>query len=307
MRVRKGSRYTSKIGLFVALAGLGTVVVAAAFGPLFLADPLSQNLANASLPPLSDGHLMGTDSLGRDLLSRIVAGGRVSLIVSLAGMAGSLVVGSVMGLIAGSSNRGVAWAADRIIDIQMALPYIILAIVLVSAFGTSLLLLVVLMVFAGWASAARVVRSVVLGERTKDYVRAAELVGASSGRILFKYIGPTIVPVMLTIAPLQASAMIVMESTLSFLGLGIQPPTPSWGGILLEGRPYLGTAWWLTTLPGLAIAVTAASLLGLGSAVDRITTNRRSTRATDQTGQSLPAGADRLHVVQPPHSPGVIE
>jgi peptide/nickel transport system permease protein len=278
---------SSRLGLFVAVFGLGTVVVAAVLGPLFLGDPLAQDLASGSLPPLSDGHLLGTDSLGRDLLSRIVSGGRVSLVVSLAGMAGSLAVGAVMGLAAGSSNPRVAWAADRVIDIQMALPYIILAIVLVSAFGTSLPLLVVLMVLAGWASAARVVRSVVLGERTKDYVRAAELVGASSRRILFKYIGPTIVPVLLTIAPLQASAMIVMESTLSFLGLGIQPPTPSWGGILLEGKPYLGTAWWLTTLPGLAIAITAASLLGLGSSIERITTGRRYTRPSDPTA---PAG-----------------
>lgn len=285
MSTATGRRRRSRFGLWLSLGVFSCIVLVAAIGPLFLTDPLQQNLAETSLPPMSEGHVLGTDPLGRDLLSRIVSGGRVSLIVSMVGMAGSLAVGAAMGLLAGSSTRRLSWAADRAIDVQMALPYIILAIVLVSAFGTSLTLLVILMVLAGWPSAARVVRSVVLSERTKDYVSAAKLVGASPRRVLVKYIGPTIVPVLLTIAPLQASAMIVMESTLSFLGLGIQPPTPSWGGILLEGKPYLGSAWWLTTLPGIAIAVAAASLLGLGSSIEQLTSRRRYARAVEGSGE----------------------
>lgn len=271
----------SRALLWLSATVLGLVILISAFGPLFLLDPLKQDLNSIMLPPLSPDHLLGTDSLGRDLLSRIVAGGRISLVVAILGMIGSLAVGSAAGLLAGSSNRKVAWAIDRLIDVQMALPYVILAIIIVSATGPSLTVLIVLMVLAGWPSAARVVRSVTMSERAKDYVRAAEMVGASGTRVLFRYIGPTVIPVILTIAPLQASAMIVMESTLSFLGLGIQPPTPSWGGVLLEGKAYLATAWWLTTFPGIAIAIAAASMLGLGSSLETVLRTRKFVRARE--------------------------
>lgn len=241
-----------------------TICVGAIFGPLFIMDPLRQDLINSMMPPLSKGHILGTDPLGRDIFSRIVSGARVSLIVSILGMIGSLTVGTILGLISGARNRWIAWGSDRLIDIQMAFPYILLAIVIVSATTASIPVLIVLMILAGWASAARVIRSVVLSELPKDYVKAAALVGADQKHILFKYIGPTLVPAILTIAPLQASAMIVMEATLSFLGLGVQPPTPSWGGMLLEGKVYLSDAWWLTTIPGIAIAITCAALIGIG-------------------------------------------
>jgi peptide/nickel transport system permease protein len=250
--------------LFISSCMMGIICIAAIFGPLFIPDPLAQDLANSMLPPLSQGHIFGTDPLGRDIFSRIVSGARVSLIVSLLGMIGSLTVGTIMGLVSGARSRWLAWASDRLIDVQMAFPYILLAIVIVSATTASLPVLIFLMVLAGWASAARVIRSIVLSERPKDYIKAASLVGADQKRILIKYIGPTLVPAILTIAPLQASAMIVMEATLSFLGLGVQPPTPSWGGMLLEGKVYLSQAWWLTTIPGIAIAITCAALIGIG-------------------------------------------
>ena len=250
--------------LFFSSLIMALIFIAAIFDPLFIPDPLAQDLVNSMLPPLSHGHILGTDPLGRDIFSRIVSGARVSLIVSLLGMLGSLTVGTIMGLVSGARNRWLAWASDRLIDVQMAFPYILLAIVIVSATTASLPVLIFLMVLAGWASAARVIRSIVLSERPKDYIKAASLVGADQRRILIKYIGPTLVPAILTIAPLQASAMIVMEATLSFLGLGVQPPTPSWGGMLLEGKVYLSQAWWLTTIPGIAIAITCAALIGIG-------------------------------------------
>lgn len=261
---------------------LGIVILVTLLGPLVTADPYAQNLGARLLPPLTEGHLFGTDALGRDLASRVVHGGRISLTVALIGMAGSMTIGIIAGLLASSPNSAVRWAIERLIDVQMALPYVILAIVIVSATGTSLGILILLMILAGWASAARVIRSVAVAERAKDYVSAAELIGARSPRVLFRYIGPTVLPVVLTVAPLQASAMIVMESTLSFLGLGIQPPTPSWGGILLEGKPYLDEAWWLTTIPGVAIAVTSAALLGLGTALEQMLSARQRRRAADQ-------------------------
>lgn len=281
-RVSRPARRPVANRLFwVSLITLLVIIGIAVVGPLFVADPFAQSLRDRLLPPLTDGHLLGTDALGRDLASRLVYGGRVSLTVALLGMCGSLIIGALLGLMASSSSRAVSWVTERLIDVQMALPYVILAIVIVSATGTSMGVLILLMVLAGWASAARVVRSVAVAERAKDYARAAEVVGASGSRVLFRYIGPTILPVLLTIAPLQAAAMIVMESTLSFLGLGIQPPTPSWGGILLEGKPYLDDAWWLTTLPGIAIAVTSAAMLGLGTAAERMLRERQRRRSAD--------------------------
>ena len=271
---------------------LAVIILMSIIGPYFLPDPNTQELASRLLPPLSEGHLLGTDSLGRDLLSRIVSGGRISLPVALIGMTGSIVIGVLAGLLASSSQPGVRWTVERLIDVQMALPYVILAIVIVSAVGTSLGVLIVLMMLAGWASAARVVRSVAVGERAKDYVRAAEMVGAGGGRVLFRYIGPTVLPVVLTIAPLQASAMIVMESTLSFLGLGIQPPTASWGGVLLEGKSYMADAWWLTTLPGIMIAITCAAMIGLGTALEVLVRKRQKLRAAD-SGTDDPVDAEK--------------
>jgi len=250
--------------LFFSSLSVAIICIVAIFGPFFAPDPLEQDIINSLLPPFSQGHIFGTDPLGRDIFSRIVSGARVSLIVSLLGMIGSLTVGTIMGLVSGARNQWIAWGSDRLIDIQMAFPYILLAIVIVSATTASIPVLIFLMVLAGWASAARVIRSIVLSEQPKDYVKAASLVGATQKRILVKYIGPTLIPAIFTIAPLQASAMIVMEATLSFLGLGVQPPTPSWGGMLLEGKIYLSEAWWLTTIPGIAIAITCASLIGVG-------------------------------------------
>jgi len=289
---RRRSALADRFLLILTAAVLALLILAAVVGPLLLPDPLTQELAARMVPPLTPGHPLGTDALGRDVLSRIVSGSRTSLFVALFGVAGSLLVGTVAGLLAGSSTRWVAWLIDRLIDVQMALPYIILAIIIVSATGPSLGVLVLLMVLAGWPSAARIVRSITMAERAKDYARAAEMIGASGTRVLFRYIGPTVRPVVLTIAPLQASAMIVMEATLSFLGLGVQPPTPSWGGILLEGKPYLATAWWLTTFPGIAIALTAAAMLGLGSSLESVLRRRRTRRAQD----GAPAAPDRTEV-----------
>lgn len=289
----KRSWVSSTTPLFWVTSGvLLLVVLTTVVGPLFLPDPYTQSLAERLQPPLTEGHFLGTDGLGRDLASRLANGGRISLTVALVGMVGSMVIGVIAGLLASSPNRTIRWAIERLIDVQMALPYVILAIVIVSATGASLTVLIVLMVLAGWASAARVVRSVAVAERAKDYVPAAEMVGASSARVLFRYIGPTVVPVVLTVAPLQASAMIVMESTLSFLGLGIQPPTASWGGILLEGKPYLDEAWWLTTLPGIAIAVTSAALLGLGTALELMLRERQRRRLVDIPSAQSAAAAE---------------
>jgi len=284
------NKYRGRTLLIFSSTLMGVIAVGGLLGPFILVDPLDQDLINALKPPLSPQHFLGTDALGRDILSRIASGARVSLIVSIFGMIGSLTIGTIMGLISGARNRVIAWASDRLIDVQMAFPYILLAIVIVSATSASLPILILLMILAGWASAGRVIRSIVLSERPKDYVGAAELVGANQKRIFIRYIGPTLVPAILTIAPLQASAMIVMEATLSFLGLGVQPPTPSWGGMLLDGKVYLGEAWWLTTIPGIAIAITCGALIGIGEGLSmklRGDRRRRIDPGVDSQGLNL--------------------
>ncbi len=277
--------------LIVSGTAIALIVIGAIIAPFFLSDPTQIDLSSALAPPFSPGHFLGSDALGRDVLSRIASGARVSLIVSLLGMIGSLTVGTIMGLLSGANTRWLAWLSDRLIDIQMAFPYILMAIVIVSATTASIPILILLMILAGWPSAARVIRSIVLSERPKDYVKAAEIVGADQKRILIRYIGPTVVPAILTIAPLQASAMIVMEATLSFLGLGVQPPTPSWGGMLLAGKVYLSQAWWLTTLPGIAIAITCAALIGVGEGLAQRLRGDRRRRIDRGESQVLTAGA----------------
>jgi peptide/nickel transport system permease protein len=288
--------------LTVSATAFALLLMVAFVGPFFLVDPIQQDLRHVLEPPLSPNHLLGTDALGRDVLSRLVSGARISLLVALVGMMGSILLGTIFGFTSGTKFKPLAWLSDRLIDMQMAFPYVLLAIVIVAAVGPSIPVLIVLMILAGWPSAARVTRSIVLGERAKDYVRAAELVGANQLRILTRYIGPTVVPAILVIAPLQAAAMIVMEATLSFLGLGVQPPTPSWGGILLEGKPYLRDAWWLTTLPGLTIALTCAVLIGLGQGISaKLTGNRR--RRVDVLRDPL-QGEDSGEKIQPSQEKG---
>jgi peptide/nickel transport system permease protein len=247
-------------GLLILLA----VVLAAVLAPLLApVSPTRINLAAVRKAP-SLQHLFGTDGIGRDVFSRVLFGGRVSLLVSVIGMAGSLLVGTVMGLLGALGGRPVRWGVDRLIDVQLAFPYVLLAIAITSAVQPSIPVLIVLMVLAGWAGAARVVRGVALQERGKDYVKAAAVVGVPPLRVALRHVLPSIIPSIEVLAAMQMAAMIVFEATLSFLGMGIQPPQPSWGGIMLDGKDYVTDAWWLTALPGLAIVVTSLSLVLIG-------------------------------------------
>jgi peptide/nickel transport system permease protein len=248
------------VGLLILLA----VVLAAVFAPLLApVAPTRINLAAVRKAP-SLLHPFGTDGVGRDVFSRVLFGGRVSLLVSAIGMLGSLLTGTVMGLLSALGGRIVRWAVDRLIDVQLAFPYVLLAIAITSAVQPSIPVLILLMVLAGWAGAARVVRGVALQERGKDYVKAATVVGVPPLRIALRHVLPSIIPSIEVLAAMQMAAMIVFEATLSFLGMGIQPPQPSWGGIMLDGKDYVTDAWWLTALPGLAIVVTSLALVLIG-------------------------------------------
>jgi peptide/nickel transport system permease protein len=269
-------RNAINIPLVTGCGLLALVAISAVFAPFLTSfGPTDVDLRSVRLPP-SPEHWFGTDAVGRDLFSRVLHGGQVSLLVAGAGMIGSLSVGTTMGMLGAFGSKWVRWAVDRAIDVQLAFPYVLLAIAITSAVRPSIPVLIMLMVLAAWAGAARVVRSIALQERGKDYVKAAGVIGASPLRIAALHVFPTVVPSLVVLAAMQMSAMIVFEATLSFLGMGIQPPTPSWGGIMLDGKNYMTSSWWLMVLPGMAIVITSLSLVLIGDGLEAMRNARRS-------------------------------
>lgn len=260
---REGSR-TFLIGLVL----FAFMVSAAVAAPLITDhDPSRNNITARLRPPFWDTankgstkFPLGTDGLGRDMLSRILYGLRVSLVLALAGLCISLALGVSLGLVSGLFGGRVDALLMRLVDVQLAFPYIVLAMAIVAATKTSIPILIVLLGLAGWVYFARVVRGVVLQEMQRDYVRSAQVLGASRWRIGFRYVLPNVLPAIAIIATLQFPGLIIFEATLSFLGLGIQPPTPSLGGMMLDGTQYIASAWWVITLPGIAILLVTLSL-----------------------------------------------
>jgi len=253
-------------GGVLGVTGLGMAVALALAAPVLpLRSPYAQDVTRRLLPPswMSGGslaHPLGTDPLGRDLLARIVFGARASLVVGVAavGVAGS--VGTVLGMVAGYYGRRLDLVVMRLADIQLGFPFILLVITLMAVFGAGLGNVILALGIAGWTTYARVVRAEALSLRTREFVDGARAIGGSEGRILARYILPNVLSPVLVIASFAMASTIIVESSLSFLGLGVQPPVPTWGNILSDGRPYLGTAWWVAALPGSAITVTVLSI-----------------------------------------------
>jgi peptide/nickel transport system permease protein len=256
-----------KVGLFiVALA-----VFAAVLGPsLTPYDPAAQTLAGRLEPP-SRAHPFGLDELGRDILSRLVSGARISLLVGLAVVTVSSLIGMALGSIAGYFGGTVDDVISRAIDILMAFPGILLAIALVAVLGPSLTNVVLALCVIGWVGYARLVRGQALRAREFEYVQAARALGAGSARIVFRHVLPTAFPSVIVQATLGMAGAIIAEASLSFLGLGVQPPTPSWGTMLDAGRSHLFDAPHLTLFPGVAIATLVLGFNFLGDGLrDRI-------------------------------------
>ena len=259
---------------------LGVVLVSATLllavlGPwLVPADPDSQALAlRLSGPSLA--HPLGLDELGRDILARLAAGARVSLLVGVTVVTVSAVIGLLVGGVAGYAGGWVDTAIGRVIDVLMAFPGILLAIALVAALGPSLRNVVLALTTIGWVGYARLVRGQVLKAREFEYVQAARSLGASAVRILWRHVLPSAYPAVLVQATLGMAGAIVAEASLSFLGLGVQPPTPSWGAMLDAGRGHLLDAPHLTIFPGLAIALLVLGFNFLGDGLrDRIDPRR---------------------------------
>jgi peptide/nickel transport system permease protein len=250
---------------------VGLAVIAAVLGP-FVApyDPAAQELAQRLSAP-SGAHLLGLDELGRDILSRILVGGRISLLVSVAVVSVSSVVGLLIGLLAGYLGGRFDFAVSRVIDLMMAFPGILLAIALVAVRGPSLGNVVFALSVIGWVGYARLVRGQVLKLRELEFVQAARALGAGLPRILAFHVLPATLPAVVVQGTLGMASAIIAEASLSFLGLGVQPPTPSWGSMLDAGRAHLLDAPHLTLFPGLTIALVVVGFNLLGDGLrDRI-------------------------------------
>lgn len=264
---RLGRSPMTLVGGLILLA----VVLASAGAPLLTpADPVKPSFGKRLSRPWALGgppaYPLGADNLGRDIWARVLYGGRISLVLATCAVILATGAGVAVGLLAGAAGGRLDDLVMRVCDIQLAFPVIMLAIAIVAVVGTSPATLVGVLALSGWVLHARTVRANVLTIRQLEYVEAARTLGASDLRVIARHILPNTLAPILVIGSSQFATMVLLESGLSFLGMGIQPPEPSWGGMLAEGRDYLSNAWWLATVPGMAISlvVLGANLLGDG-------------------------------------------
>lgn len=229
------------------------------------ADPNAQILLERLQAP-SWAHPLGTDSLGRDILSRSIWATRISLSVSLVAMLITICLGSTLGLVAGFLGGKTDMVLMRLTDMLMAFPIFILLITMVAIYGSSLRLMILFLGFTAWPLTARTIRAEVMSLRKRDYIDAARVSGASNARILLHHLLPGVLSLIIVVGTLRVATVILIESSLSYFGLGVTPPTPTWGNMAAEGRLYLETAWWITAFPGVLIVMTvlAYNLLGDG-------------------------------------------
>jgi ABC-type dipeptide/oligopeptide/nickel transport system permease subunit len=257
----------------VAAALLVLIVGAAVFAPWISPyNPLTVDIQHRLGPPAwmeggARAHVLGTDQVGRDLLSRMVYGGRVSLVIGVVAVLISSSIGVLLGLGAGYADRRVDWVIMTMINVMLTFPFVLLALAVIAVLGPSLVNMIIVLGVADWPLYARVIRAETLAIRERDFVVAGRALGMSHLRIVFRQILPNLVSVIVVIATLQVARVIILESFLSFLGLGVQPPTPAWGNMLGEGRLYMLNSWWIAAFPGLAIFVTTLAINLMGNAL----------------------------------------
>jgi len=243
----------------VVLASLA-VIVAAAAPWLAPHDPIKSDFAAGLKPPGTPGHPLGTDQLGRDLLSRVLYGARIALFIGFCTVLLTALVGGLLGLLAGFFGGWAGAVVMRIADVQLSFPFILLALTINAIVGLGLRNIIISLSVAGWVVYARVVRGEVLSVKQRDFVQAAAALGMGRARMLFGQVLPNVAPSIIVVASLQFSQFIVAEAAISFLGFGVQPPTPAWGSMLSESRDFLYVAWWLAAFPGAALALTALGI-----------------------------------------------
>jgi peptide/nickel transport system permease protein len=227
-------------------------------------DPLAQDLSRGVRPPLTAGLLLGTDSLGRDILSRMLFGARVSLVIGVSAVLVQGSVGTLLGLVAGYGGGAADMAIMRLADLQLSIPPLILAIGVMAVVGPSVGNLILILGVAGWPYYARLVRSEVLSLRQREFIEAARCIGCRDGAILLRHVLPNVAASIVVLATFFVPLMIIQEAVLSFVGLGVPPAVPSWGAMVADGRDFLSTAWWIATLPGLAIFGTVVGINLIG-------------------------------------------
>ena len=270
-RIRLGE--SSHAALYLGAVLFGLVLLMAIAPRLFTAqDPYAQDLMNMLQAP-SRAHVFGTDSFGRDVFTRIVYGARVDLLIGFSAMIVPFLTGSVIGLLAGYYGKWVDAVIMRIQDIMTAFPFIILVIAIVSILGANISNLYLAIWLVGWRDYTKLVRSEVLTEKNSEYVQAAQTLGFSPLRIMLRHILPNAINSAIVYAISDIMLCMLLGASMSFLGLGVQPPVPEWGAIIAEGRPYILNAWWICAFPGLALAITGTSLSLLGESVSQVLTN----------------------------------
>lgn len=267
--LRQAGKPRRLIMRWVPVILIALFVSAAIFAPLLAPyDPNSQNLLGRMKPPgtvsRSFHYLLGSDELGRDLLTRLIYGARVSLFVAIASVVLSGVVGVLLGMLAGYLRGWVELIVMRLVDVFLSIPAILLAIITVAVLGTGLMNVIVVLALTRWPRYARIAYGQTLSVANMPYVRLAAFMGASTPRVLLRHILPNIIGAVTVVATLEFGLMVLFEAGLSFLGLGVQPPTASWGAMLSSGRNYLATAWWIATFPGLCLflLILAVNLIG---------------------------------------------
>jgi peptide/nickel transport system permease protein len=282
--------------IMIVLAIIAPVFAAITGHPVDAAYPIQgENAAGNPVGPFTNGFLLGTDSTGRDLLVRILYGARISLFVGVVSTSIAAFLGVTIGLIAGYFGGIIDTLLARLTDAVLAFPYVVLALALAEAFGPSLTIIMILITFFSWAGIARIVRGQTLSIREKEYIEAARSLGAGPFRIMFLDILPNLLGPVLVVATLYIPQAIVFEATLSFLGLGIQPPTPSWGNMLADAQNFYQVAWWYLAFPAIFLLITtlAFNLLGDGirDAMDprteRLVAARRMRRRRDKRRTAL--------------------
>lgn len=246
-------------GLFVFL-----VILVALFADIVAPyDPVSQSLKDFLMPPTAE-HLFGTDALGRDVLSRVIYGSRVSLLVGVGSVGLAMFIGVLLGIVSAMLEGWIGEAIMRITDLFLALPSVLVALAVAATIGPSLTNVIIIIASLYWAPFARMTRGEALSLREQDYIQAARAIGCSAPRLIALHILPNLINTVIVLATLQVAAAILLEATLSFLGVGVPPPTPTWGIMVADGRSYVQLGWWTVVFPGLAIMLTVLSINLLG-------------------------------------------
>jgi peptide/nickel transport system permease protein len=260
------------VGLAIICSLYGVALLAPVAAPY---DPNAQVLVDRLKAP-SPRHLLGTDQLGRDILSRAIWAAQISLGMSLVATCITLLVGTLVGLVSGYSGGWVDQVLMRTTDVFLSFPVFILLVTVVAIYGASVWLLILFLGLVAWPEAARMVRAEVLSLIGREFTLAARVVGAGSARIMLRHILPNVVPVLVVAATLRVAVVILVESALSYFGLGVPPPAPSWGNMVADGKLVMGTAWWITTFPGALVVVTVLAYNLLGDGLRDVLDPRRS-------------------------------